>query len=85
MKTCKLIGLVAVITYVTEKRGRRDVVVGSNVFIALKTSDGNKGVASARLGGNYNQEQALKEFTKNKKRFQLIEPGHTLAVQAGMA
>ncbi len=80
----KLHGLTAVITYVTEQRGRRWVVVGSNCYVAIKTDKGNIGVASAVLGGNYNQQQLLAEFKKAPQRFKQIEPGYGIAKAANL-
>ena len=75
----KIHGLVAVITYRYETRGNRQIVSGSNVYIALKSDKGNIGVASAVLGGNYNAEQALKEFQKQPQRFAKIDAGYDMA------
>ena len=75
MSTVKMNGLTAVITHKTE--GRK--VVGSHVYIAIQTSQGNIGVASALLGGKYNQEQGLQEFKKNTGRFNTIQAGFEMA------
>jgi len=75
MSSIKINGLVSVITHKTE--GKK--VVGSHVFIALNTSNGNIGVASALLGGKWNETQALTEFKKNQKRFALIQKGFDMA------
>ena len=80
----KLIGLTTVITYVTETRGRRQVVVGSNCYIAIKTDKGNIGVASAVLGGKCQEKDVLSEFKKAPQRFKQIEPGYSLAKAASL-
>lgn len=72
----KITGLTAVITH---KRNDKKKIVASNVLIALPGLTGNIGVAFATIGGNYNAEQALKEFKTNQKRFALIDNGFNMA------
>jgi hypothetical protein len=61
MKSVKIESLQARVVVKTEKRGMKKIYL-SNVYVYLRTSEGVRGVASGTLVGNYNEEQALKEF-----------------------
>lgn len=72
VKTQKLMGLTAVVS-------PKDDGKASHIYIAIKTSSHNIGVASATLGGRYTPEQALRAFSHDRHRFTPIENGMTLA------
>ena len=78
----KILGLTTVITFKKELKGRKEVIVASHVYVALKTEKGNIGVASATFGGKWDEKYTLLEFKKNPNRFKLIEEGYNIAKAA---
>lgn len=63
---------------VTPKRNGKKIEA-THVYVVIKGPTHNIGVASATLGGNWNSQQGLNEFMKNRKRFTLIDDGMKLA------
>lgn len=72
MNQIKLMGLTAVVSH--KEKGK-----ASHIYIGIKTSSHNIGVAHATLGGKYTEEQALKAFARERPRFTMIPEGEAMA------